>query len=95
MTGPKAFVCEVDHQGLRRLVPEDLLPGDEWARSARMRFARPTTVARALLADGDAEAVRAEVLAGRYRAACGLLLNRAVELIGLGAAATWATPRTD
>ena len=39
---------------------------------------------------GDAEAVRADVLAGRHRAACGLLLNRAVKLIGLGDATTAA-----
>ena len=82
----RAFVCEVDHHGLRRLVPEDLVPGDAPARYTRKRFACPTTVAWALLDDGDAEAVRAEVLAGRYHTACGLLLNRAVELIGLGAA---------
>ena len=79
----RAFVCEVDHHGLRRLVPEDLVPGDELARYARTQFAWPTTVARALLDDGDAEDLRAELLAGRRHAACGLLLNRAVELVGL------------
>src|SRR4051794_7406679 len=87
----RAFVCEVDHSGLRRLVPEELVPGDALAWYARARFPRPTTVAWALLADGDAEDLRAEVRAGRHHAACGLLLNRAVELIGLGAAASDTT----
>jgi hypothetical protein len=50
------------------------------------RFVLPTTVAWVLLEDGDAEAIRAEIAAGRTGAARGLLLNRAVELISLGAA---------
>jgi hypothetical protein len=87
----RAFVCEVDRSGLRRLIPEDLLPGDAAAWYSRARFPRPTTVVWALLTDGDAEDLQAEVRAGRNHAACGLLLNRAVELIGLGAAAIGAT----
>ena len=90
----RAFICEVDHHGLRRLVPEDLVPGDDLTRYASAPSPRPTTVARALLADGDAEDVRAEILAGRHDAACGLLLNRAIELVGLGAAVNAAPPRT-
>ena len=82
----RAFVCEVDGHGLRRLVPEDSVPGDELARYARARSPRPaTTAAWALLADGDAEDLRADVHAGRHREACSLLLNRAVELLSLGA----------
>ena len=50
------------------------------------RFARPTTVAWALLDDGDAESIRSEVAAGHHDAACGLLLNRAIELLSLAAA---------
>ena len=90
----RAFICEVDQHGLRRLVPEDLIPGDDLTRYASAPFARPTTVARALLADGDAEDVRAELLAGRPHAACGLLLNRAIELVGLGVAVNLAPPMT-
>src|SRR3954447_18967117 len=60
----RAFVCEVDHHGLRRLVAEDPVPGDDLRRYARARFPWPTTVARALLDDGDAEDLRAEILAG-------------------------------
>ena len=45
------------------------------------------TLVWALLTDDDAEDLRADVDAGRHAEACGLLLNRAVELISLGAAA--------
>jgi len=47
---------------------------------------RPTTVAWTLLADGDAESIGSEVAAGHPEAACGLLLNRAIELLSLAAA---------
>jgi hypothetical protein len=83
----KAFVCEVDQSGLYRLVPEDLVPGDERRRLARLRASWPTTLIWALLHDRDAEAIRSRVAAGSHADACGLLLNRAVELIPLGAAA--------
>ena len=82
----RAFLCEVDETGLRRLLSEDVLAGDEMRCYARGRFARPTTVAWALLDDGDAESIRSEVAAGRHDAACGLLLNRAIELLCLAAA---------
>ena len=55
-------------------------------RYARGRFARPTTVTWALLDDGDAESIRSEVAIGRHDAACGLLLNRAIELLSIAAA---------
>jgi hypothetical protein len=83
----KAFVCEVDQSGLYRLVPEDLVRGDERRRLARLRASRPTALVWALLHDRDAEAIRSRVAAGGHADACGLLLNRAVELIPLGAAA--------
>ena len=89
----RAFICEVDHRGLRRLVPEDSVPGDDLARYARSHFARPITRALALLADVDAEDQRAELLAGRHDVACVLLLNRAVELIGFGDVSPGPTPR--
>ena len=82
----KAFVGEVDHSGLHRLVPEDSVPGDVLGRYARTRPPRPTTLVWALLDDLDANAIRAEVAAGRHDDACGLLLNRAVELLALGSA---------
>ena len=80
----RAFICEVDETGLRRLLSEDVLAGDGVRRYTRHRFARPTTVAWTLLDDGDAESIRSEVAAGHHDAACGLLLNLAVELVSLG-----------
>ena len=82
----RAFLCEVDATGLRRLLPEDVLAGDRVCSYIRHRFARPTTLAWTLLEDGDAESIRSEVAAGRHEAACGLLLNRAIELLSLAAA---------
>lgn len=82
----RAFLCEVDETGLRRLLSEDVLAGDGVRGYTRHRFARPTTVAWALLEDGDAESIRWEVAAGHHEAACGLLLNRAIELLSLAAA---------
>jgi hypothetical protein len=87
----RAFLCEVDETGLRRLVSEDVLGGDEVRIYTRHRFARPTTVAWTLLADGDAESIRWEVAAGRPDVACGLLLNRAIELLSLAAAVPKST----
>ena len=76
-----------DHSGLRRLVPEEAIPADVLGRYAWGPFPRPTTVVWALLDPGDAETIRTELGAGRHRDACGLLLNRAVELLPLAAAA--------
>ena len=58
-------------------------PGRSYTRH---RFARPTTVAWTLLEDGDAESIRSEVAAGHHDTACGLFLNRAIELLSLAAA---------
>jgi hypothetical protein len=74
------FVCEVDHHGLRRLRPEDLLPAEDLDSLSRGRSHEPTAVVRALLEEPDAEDLRTEVAAGRHHEACGLLVNRAVEL---------------
>ncbi len=82
----RAFVAHIDHAGLRRLTPEELIPGDELRRLAHRRASRLGSVVWALLEDGDAEALRADVAAGRHRQACGLLLNRAVELLPISAA---------
>ena len=81
----KAYICEVDETGLRRLLPEDVLAGDVARFYTRHRLERPTTVAWTLLDDGDAESIRSEVAAGHHNAACGLLLNRAIELLPITA----------
>lgn len=77
----RAFVCEVDQQGLRRL-----LPAEELGRLARRPRLRPPVVVWALLEDRDAEELRAEVGAGRHRGAFGVLMDRAVELLPIDAA---------
>ena len=87
----RAFICEVDETGLRRLLSEDMIAGDGVRGYTRHRFARPTTVAWTLLDDGDAESIRSAVAAGHPEAACGLLLNRAIELLSLAAALPEAT----
>jgi hypothetical protein len=89
----RAFVCELDHHGLRRLLPEDLLPAEELRRLARNPAPRPAAVVWVLLEDRDAEDLRAEIAAGRHREAGNLLLNRAVELLSLAAAARGTIPR--
>jgi hypothetical protein len=88
----KAILGEVSQHGLR-LLPADVDPRSLLAAHAAGPHARPTTLLWALLADADAEDLRAEVHAGRHREACGLLLNRAVELLSLGAAAGTTTRR--
>src|SRR4051812_25420935 len=82
----RAFVAVADHFGLRHFVPEDAVPADVLSRYASGRLPSPVTVAWALLDPGDAEAIQAEVGAGRHCDACGLLLNRAIELLSLAAA---------
>ena len=86
----RAFVCEIDSQGLRRVLPEDVIPAEELSSLARVPSLRPSTFVWALLDEPDAEAVRSEVTSGRPHDACGLLLNRAVELLPIAAVLpTW------
>jgi hypothetical protein len=82
----KTFLCEVVPTGLRRLTPEELIPGDDLSRLARDSSRPPSTLFWTLLAEDDAEDLRADVEAGRHAEACGTLLNRAVEILSLGAA---------
>jgi hypothetical protein len=82
----RAFICEVDHRGLHTFLPEHLLPADEMARLSRVPCGRSCAVVWALLEEADADALRAEIGAGRHREACGTLLNRAIELLPLAAA---------
>jgi hypothetical protein len=82
----RALIREVDETGLRRLLPEDVFAGDVARCCTRHRYARPTAVAWTLLDYGDAESIRSAVTAGHHAAACGLLLNRAIELLSIAAA---------
>jgi hypothetical protein len=80
----RAFVCEVDPSGLRRFIPDDLIPWDDLRRLARSLPRPSTSMVWTLLDEDDADDLRADLGAGRHAEACGLLLNRAVELVGLG-----------
>ena len=71
------------------------MPRDILRHAVRTGWTHSTTVVWALLADEDAEAIRADLGAGRHRDAYNLLLNRAVELLPLSSGspelADWAT----
>ena len=79
----KAYVGAVDHQGLRWFVPEDVIPRDLLPHLVRGWLTRSITAVWVLVNDEDAEAIRADLSTGNSGPACGLLLNRAVELLPL------------
>ena len=79
----RAYAGTVDHSGLRWFLPEEVLPRDLLRHAVRAGWTHSTTAVWALLADEDAEAIRADLSAGRPGEACNLLLNRAVELLPL------------
>ncbi len=79
----KAYVGTVDHLGLRWFFPEDVIPRDLLLHYVRGWSTRSTTAVWVLVKDEDAEAIRADLSAGNSGHACGLLLNRAVELLPL------------
>jgi hypothetical protein len=91
----KAYVGSVDQDGLRWFLPEDVMPKEILRHCLREWSSRSTTAVWALVADEDAEAIRADLRAGQHRDACNLLLNRAVELLPLTSGspdlADWAT----
>jgi hypothetical protein len=71
----------VDHRGLRWFLPEEVIPRDLLRHCVGAGWAPSMTAVWALVADEDAEAIRADVGSGRHRDACNLLLNSAVELL--------------
>ena len=79
----RAYAGAVDQRGLHWFLPEEVLPRDLLRHSVVAGLTRSTTAIWALVADEDAEAIRADLSAGRHRDACNLLLNRAVELLTL------------
>jgi hypothetical protein len=91
----RAYAGTVDHSGLRWFLPEEVLPRELLQHAVRAGWTHSTTAVWALLADEDAEAIRADLRAGRPGEACTLLLNRAVELLPLSSGAPeladWAT----
>jgi hypothetical protein len=91
----RAYAGTVDQQGLRWFLPEEFIPRDLLRHAVVAGLTRSTTAVWALVADEDAEAIRADLSAGRPGEACNLLLNRAVELLPLTSGAPdladWAT----
>jgi hypothetical protein len=79
----KAFLGHADHSGLRGLVAEDAVPSSILEQLVRGWAARPATIFRAVIDEDAAEAIRRELARAHADAACGLLLNRAVELVPL------------
>jgi hypothetical protein len=79
----RAYAGTMDHKGLRWFVSEEVLPRDLLRHALRDGSTRWTTAVWALVAAEDAEAIRADLSAGRPRAVCDRLLNRAVELLPL------------
>ena len=90
--GMKAFVGEVDEVGLRRFMTEAEFCGDVLSRYSRYQSVRPTTVVWAVLDDEAAQIIQDRVRGERHGDACGLLLNRAVELLALGSALPMGSP---
>ena len=91
----RAYAGTVDQRGLLWFLPEEVIPRDLLRHAMVAGWTHSTTVVWALLADEDAEAIRADLSAGRPGEACHLLLNRAVELLPLTSGspelADWAT----
>src|SRR5262249_51112070 len=91
----RAYAGMVDQGGLRWFLPEEVIPRDLLRDAVRADGTPATTAVWALLADEDAEAIRADLSASRPGEACHRLLNRAVELLPLRAGAPnlvdWAT----
>ena len=80
---------------MRWFLPEEVIPRDLLRYALVAGWTHSTTAVWALLADEDAEAIRAVLSSGRPGEACNLLLNRAVELLPLSSGAPeladWAT----
>jgi hypothetical protein len=91
----RAYAGTIDQSGLRWFLPEEVMPKDVLRHAGRAGWTHATTPIWALLADEDAEAIRAALRAGQPGEACHLLLNRAVELLPLSSGAPeladWAT----
>ena len=77
----RAYVGQVGYAGLRRFVAEDALPDVAVQDLVRGWASATATVFRAVLDEDAAEAIHRELARARPDAACGLLLNRARELV--------------
>jgi hypothetical protein len=76
----RAYIAQVDQCELRQILAEDALPEETVGQLLQEWSLPPTMSLWAVLPEEAAEAVREELAAGRPRDACGLLLDRAVEV---------------
>ncbi len=76
----KAYVAQVSQSELRQFVSEDALPDDALADLIRAWSLPAMAAVWAVLGDEDAEVVREALAAGRRRDACGILLDRAIDV---------------
>jgi hypothetical protein len=88
----RAYVGQIDRFGLRRLLPEDAVPAEMLRQLVREWSSRSSTVVWAVVADDDVEALRRELRVGNSGEACGLLLDRAVEVVPLTPSAPELAP---
>jgi hypothetical protein len=79
----RAYLGQIDRSGLRRFLPEDVIPPEWVGQLARAWSSSSTAAVWAVLADEDAEALRRELRAGAHGEACSLLLDRAIEVLTL------------
>jgi hypothetical protein len=77
----RAYVAQLNADSeLREFVPEDALPNEVMTDLLREWSLPATATVWAVLDDDAAQVVREELAAGRHRDACGVLLDRAVEV---------------
>ena len=78
----KAYVAQLAHADteLHHFVSEDALPKDVLSDLIREWSLPERTAVWVVLDDDAAQVVREELAAGRQRDACGVLLDRAVEV---------------
>jgi hypothetical protein len=76
----RAYVAQLAESELRQFLPEDALPEDVMSQLIREWSLPAMTTVWAVLGDEEAEAVRDQIRAGRGRDACGVVLDRIVEV---------------
>lgn len=79
----RAYIGRVAQDGLRVFVAEDMLPGGLLQDLVNTWTSRAETVVQAILSEDGAEEIHRALTAQRPDAACGILLNRAIELVPL------------
>jgi hypothetical protein len=81
----RAYVGLIGHSGLQSFIAEDAVPWGLLQELVREWSSPTATVVEAVIGEDDTEVIRRELAADHQDVACSLLLNRALELITLGA----------